>query len=171
MNNRRKLVIALGAGTLAAALTSFGQQLGKIWRIGFLSPRSRPASIDSVDYGLFAPSVRERGYVEGKNLLIEWRAAEGKLDRLPGFAAELVQLKVDVIVAIGPQATEAAQKATTAIPIVMVVSNDPVAGGDGLADKSHELGAWHDRQEHRDRRAACSRQNRVYESANSTGDR
>jgi len=129
MNNRRKLVIALGVGAFTAPFSSFAQTNGKVWRVGFLAPRSRPASIDSVDYGSFAPSMRELGYVEGKNLLIEWRAAEGKFERLPGLAAELVRLKVDVIVTVGPQATSAAQKATTNIPIVMVVSNDPVASG------------------------------------------
>ena len=73
--------------------------------------------------------MRDLGYVEGKNLITEWRFAEGKFERLPGLAAELVQLKVDVIVTVGPQATIAAQKSTSTIPIVMVVSNDPVRGG------------------------------------------
>jgi ABC-type uncharacterized transport system substrate-binding protein len=129
MNQRRRLIVALGASTLAAPFMSFAQPQGKVWRVGLLVPRSRPTSVESVDYGPFVPAMREVGYVEGKNLVIEWRAAEGKFERLPGFAAELVQLKVDVIVTIGPQATSAAQKATATIPIVMVVSHDPVAGG------------------------------------------
>ena len=73
--------------------------------------------------------MRELGYVEGKNLVIEWRFADGQYERLPGLAAELVQLKVDVIVAGGPPAIIAAQKATTTIPIVMVTSIDPVDAG------------------------------------------
>ena len=99
MNNRRKLVIALGASALAAPFVSLAQQQGKVWRVGFLSARSRPASLDSADVsGAFSQGMRELGYVEGKNLVVEWRFADGKLDRLPQLAAELVQLKVDVIV-------------------------------------------------------------------------
>ena len=73
--------------------------------------------------------MRDLGYVEGKNLAIEWRFAEGEYERLPGMAAELVQLKVDVIMALGPPAIVAAQKATTTIPIVVVTSVDPVGAG------------------------------------------
>jgi putative ABC transport system substrate-binding protein len=73
--------------------------------------------------------MRDLGYVEGKKLVTEWRFAEGTFERLPGLAAELVQLKVDVIVTVGPQATSAAQKSSATIPIVMVVSNDPVRSG------------------------------------------
>ena len=70
-------------------------------------------------YGPFRQGMRELGYVEGKNLVIEWRSAEGNNERLPGLATELVNLKVDVIVTAGAPATSAAQKATTTIPIVM----------------------------------------------------
>ena len=73
--------------------------------------------------------MRERGYIEGKNLEIEWRYAEGKVARLPGLAVELIKLKVDVIVAAGTQATSAAQKASTTIPIVMGSAGDPVGSG------------------------------------------
>ena len=126
---RRRLLIALGAGALAAPLSSFAQPQGKIWRVGFLSARSRPDSLDSTDYGAFVRGMRELGYVEGKNLVIEWRFADGKLERLPGLAAELVQLKVDVIVAAATPATSAAQKATTTIPIVFGSAGDPVGAG------------------------------------------
>ena len=119
MNNRRKLVIALGAGVLAAPFGSFAQQQGKVWRIGFLSSRRRPDSLASDYFGPFQQGMRERGYTDGKNLLIEWRFADGDSERLSSLAAELVKLKVDVIVAAGPQAASAAQKATTAIPIVI----------------------------------------------------
>jgi putative ABC transport system substrate-binding protein len=128
MNNRRKLLIMLGAGALAAPLGSFAQQQGKIWRVGFLSLR-RPASLNSDFYGAFLQGMRDLGYVEGKNLVIEWRFADGKLERLPELAAELVKLKVDVIVAAGPQAISAAQKATVTIPIVMATAPDPVGSG------------------------------------------
>jgi len=73
--------------------------------------------------------MRELGYVEGNNLIIEWRFANGEYERLPGMAAQLVQLKVDAIMALGPPGVIAAQKATTTIPIVMVVSADPVGAG------------------------------------------
>jgi putative tryptophan/tyrosine transport system substrate-binding protein len=126
MNKRRQTLAALGASALAnvlpAALPAVAQApkpSEKIWRVGFLAPRSRPASLDADFIGGFPVGMRERGYVEGKNLLIEWRFADGELARLPALAAELVQLKVDAIVASGPQAVRAAQQATTTIPIVM----------------------------------------------------
>src|SRR5712691_11068213 len=96
MNNRRKLLVTLGAGALAFAAPpgSLGQQQGKVWRVGFLTPR--PASESSQNTAALLKGMRELGYVEGKNLVIEWRFADGKLERLPGLAAKLVQLKVDV---------------------------------------------------------------------------
>ena len=77
----------------------------------------------------FRQGLRELGYVEGKNIVIEWRYADGKLDRLPALAAELVRLKVDVIVTAGPTATRAAKEATVTIPIVMAQDSDPVGSG------------------------------------------
>ena len=129
MNNRRKLLVTLGAGALAFAAPpgSFGQQQGKVWRVGILSPTS--ASLSSPNTGAFLKGMRELGYVEGKNLVIEWRFADGKLERLPDLAAELVQLKVDIIVTAGATAISAAQKATTTIPIVMASTGDPVGSG------------------------------------------
>jgi putative ABC transport system substrate-binding protein len=129
MNNRRKLVGALGAGMFTVPLTPFAQLQGKVWRVGFLSPRGRVDSIDSDYYGGFTKGLRELGYVEGKNLTIEWRFADGRLDRLPELATELVRQKVDVIVAPGMAATGAAQKATTTLPIVAVNPSDPVRLG------------------------------------------
>jgi putative ABC transport system substrate-binding protein len=129
MNNRRKLVVALGAGALVAPLGSFSQQQGKVWRVGFLALRSPTASNPNAGYDPFLQGMRELGYVEGKNLKMEWRFAEGKVERFPGLAAELVQLKVDVILAAGVQPTSAAQKATATIPIVMGNSIDPVGSG------------------------------------------
>src|SRR5258706_9203721 len=101
MNTRRNLLIMLGAGALAVPLASFAQQAGKVWRVGFLTQRSRPLSLDTDIFGAFSQGMRELGYVERKNLVIEWRFADGKYERLPGLAAELVRLNVDVIVTQG----------------------------------------------------------------------
>jgi putative tryptophan/tyrosine transport system substrate-binding protein len=129
MNNRRKLVIALGAGAFTMPLVSPAQQQGKVWRVGFLAQRSRPASLDTDVYGAFPRGMRNLGYVEGKNLVIEWRFADGKIERLAGLAAELVRLKVDVIVAGATPSVQAAHQATNTIPIVLVAVPDPVGEG------------------------------------------
>jgi ABC-type uncharacterized transport system substrate-binding protein len=103
------------------------QQPTKIPRIGYLSPNSlsfNPARIEAFRQGL-----RELGYVEGKNIVIEYRNTEGKLDRLPSLAAELVRLKVDIIVTTSPAPTRAAKEATSTIPIVFAQDGDPVASG------------------------------------------
>ena len=129
MNNRRKILIALGAGALVAPFGSFAQQQNKIWRVGFLAGRHVDFLDSDYNYGPFRQGMRELGYVEGRNLAIEWRSAEGKNERLPGLATELVNLKVDVIVVAGTPAASAAQKATTTIPIVMGSIADPVGNG------------------------------------------
>jgi putative ABC transport system substrate-binding protein len=103
------------------------QPTKKIPRIGFLGAFS--ASSLSARIEAFRQGLRELGYVEGKNIFIEYRYAEGKLDRLPALAAELVGLKVDVIVTGGPTPTRAAKEATSTIPIVMALDNDPVGNG------------------------------------------
>ena len=128
MNNRRKLVIALGAGALVSPFGSFAQQQPtKVPQIGYLSsdsPSTIAARIEAFHQGL-----RELGYVEGKNIFVEWRFADGKADRLPALAAELVRLKVDLVVTTGPAATRAAKEATITIPIVMAQDSDPVGNG------------------------------------------
>jgi putative ABC transport system substrate-binding protein len=130
MNNRRELLVALGASALAAPFSAFAQPQGKVWRIGLLRPSVRPASPDSATFfGAFVQGLRELGYVEGKNLVIERRYADTTFERLPGLAAELVQLKMDVILAVGTPATGAAHKATTTIPIVFVNAGDPIGSG------------------------------------------
>ena len=129
LNIRRSLLLALGAALLSAPVGAVAQQAGKVWRVGFLSPRRRPASLDSDYYGAFPRRMRELGYVEGRNLSIEWRFADGDYVRLPAMAADLVALKVDVILALGPPGAIAAQRATATIPIVFVVSTDPVGAG------------------------------------------
>jgi putative ABC transport system substrate-binding protein len=128
MTTRRELVLALGAGMLTALFASHAQQARpKLARIGLLEASS--ASVYTNRREALIAGLRELGLVEGKNISIEYRGAEGKYERLPGLAAELVQMKVDVIVAIAAPATRAAQQATTTIPIVMVGASDPVGSG------------------------------------------
>jgi len=103
------------------------QQPKKVPRIGYLSG-SPPFSIAEHNEA-FRQGLRELGYMEGKNIVIEWRSAEGKRDRLPALATELVHLKVDVIVTAGPLVTRAAKEATVTIPIVMAQDPDPVGNG------------------------------------------
>ncbi len=115
----------------ALALAPFGlaeaQQAGKVPRIDYLSSAS-PSAI-SARIETFRQGLREFGYVEGKNLVIEWRYAEGKLDRLPALAAELVRLNVDIIVSASPPVTRSVKDATVTIPIVMAQDQDPVGNG------------------------------------------
>ena len=127
--NRRELLVMLSGGALATPLGALAQQPGKIWRVGYLGSANRPDSITTEYFGAFVQGLRELGYVEGRNLSMEWRFAEGNLDRLPALAAELVQLKVDAILAGNVAATAAAKKATTTLPIVMGSVSDPVGFG------------------------------------------
>jgi len=125
---RRRLIVALGAGALAAPLNCFAQQQrSNVARIGLLEAGS--ASSGAKWREALTAGLRELGYVEGKNIIIEDRWADGKFERLPGLAAEIVQMKVNVIVAAGAPAIQAAHQATTTIPIVMVRIGDPVALG------------------------------------------
>jgi putative ABC transport system substrate-binding protein len=112
---------------LAPCVPGHAQQPTKIPRIGFLIASSR--SVNAARYETFLQGLRELGYEEGKNIVIEWRSAEGRLDRLAALAAELIRLKVDVIVTAGPSDTRAAKEATSTIPIVMTFDNDPVGNG------------------------------------------
>jgi len=112
---------------LALCTPAEAQQSKKIPRIGLLAAVS--PSVISARIEAFRQGLRELGYVEGKNIVIEWRYAEGKPDRLRELAAELVRLKVDVIVSWGPPVTRSAKEATSTIPIVMAFDNDPVGNG------------------------------------------
>ena len=112
---------------LTTALLAQAQQPGKIPRIGYLNTATLAGLAERIE--AFRQGLRELGYVEGKNIDIEWRHAEGKLDRLPALAAELVRLKVDVIITTGPTTTRPAKKATSTIPIVMAQDTDPVGNG------------------------------------------
>ena len=115
---------AIILGVLIIPLASEAQPVAKVYRIGLLSPTSQPAGIEA-----FREGLRTLGYVEGQNVVIEHRSADGRFDRLPGLASELVRLKVDVIVAVVTQASLAAKNATTTIPIVMLGVADPVGSG------------------------------------------
>ena len=117
--------VFLPTGSLAA------QQTKKIPRIGFLSSLSSQAVANRIE--AFRQGLSELGYAEGKNILIEWRYAEGKTERLPELAAELVRLKVDAIVTGGPAVNRFAKEATAAIPIVLSFDNDPVGNGFGAS--------------------------------------
>jgi putative tryptophan/tyrosine transport system substrate-binding protein len=114
----------VGAMLFALCGSVDAQQPKKVPRIGFLSATSPSAIAARVE--AFRRGLRELGYVEGKNIVIEWRYAEGKLDRLSELAAELVRRKVDVIVSAGPPPTRTAKEATATIPIVMAFDTDPV---------------------------------------------
>ena len=127
MTTRRAFIGTLAGSLLAVPLAAEAQAPAKVPRIGFLSarpPTDNPYFIESFRQGL-----RELGYVEGQNIAIEYRFAEGRPERLLALAAELVLLKVDVIVTGGPPAPEAAKQATGTIPIVFAVAADPVAAG------------------------------------------
>jgi putative ABC transport system substrate-binding protein len=109
------------------AVTAQAQQARKIPQIGFLGATSFDAVKARVE--AFQQGLREFGYVEGKSILVEYRWADGKFERLPDLAAELVRLKVDIIVTSGPIQTPFVKKATSSIPIVMAFDNDPVGNG------------------------------------------
>src|SRR5262249_13725429 len=109
----------------ALTVSAPAQQPKKVPRVGWLgAARTSEPRMEAFRQGL-----HEFGYIEGKNIVIEYRYAEGKLDRLPALAAELVRLKVDLIVAGSPQATRSAKQATSTIPIVMAFDDDPVGSG------------------------------------------
>jgi putative ABC transport system substrate-binding protein len=124
---RRAFLGGLALGIATAPRAAEAQQPKKVPRIGFLTAGS--PSVISARSEAFRQGLRELGYVEGRNIVIEYQYAEGKLDRLPSLAAELVRLKVDIIVSSGATVTRAAKEATATIPIVMSQDNDPVGNG------------------------------------------
>jgi putative ABC transport system substrate-binding protein len=137
MQTQKSKIVSLAVAALVMLLPGLhladAQQPTNLPRIGFISAGD-PKSTSSLDEG-FRQGLRDLGYIEGKNVLVEYRYAQGKVDRYPGFVAELVQLKVDVLVAIALTSIRAAKQATTTIPIVMITTADPVATGliDSLA--------------------------------------
>src|SRR3989338_8046149 len=131
--NKQIVICLLTTALLSIAPFAEAQQPKKVPRIGFLWGSTPDAEKDRL--AAFQQGLRDLGYVEGKNILVEYRYAEGKLDRSPSLVAELVQLKVDVIVVTFLPGTRAAKEATKTIPIVIVSFVDPVAAGlvDSLA--------------------------------------
>jgi ABC-type uncharacterized transport system substrate-binding protein len=119
MMTRRTFLCGLTLGTLAAPLAAEAQQAMKVYRVGVLGNENNPP------WDGFRQGLRDLGYVEGRNLSMEWRWSEGKPDRFPALAVELVALRPDIIVASGTQAVRAAMEATSAIPIVMTTSSYP----------------------------------------------
>jgi putative ABC transport system substrate-binding protein len=120
--SRRELMLLLGSATVAWPLTGRAQS-GKIWRLGFIAHRHERF------YDALFEGLRTRGYVEGQNIIIERRYAEGRVERFQEFAAEMVRLKVDVIIVVTTPAALAAKNATTTIPIVHPAAIDPVGTG------------------------------------------
>ena len=127
MRKARVLSILFVVVLLAVAVTAQAQQPTKVPRIGFQF--DSPLSAVAARVEGFRQGLRELGYVEGKNIIIEWRSAEGKPERRDEIAADWARLKVDIIVTGGPTSTSAAKEATTTIPIVMAFDNDPVGNG------------------------------------------
>ncbi len=125
MITRRHLLVAIGVGAVVSPLASHAQQKPtKVPRIGYLDYTS--SDLASARLERLRSGLRDLGYVEGKNIVIEVRSAEGEIERLAGLAGQLVEMKVDVIVATGTPAIQAAQRATNIIPIVMGTVGDPV---------------------------------------------
>lgn len=127
MISRRAFLAAGAATALATPRPTWAQPAGQPHRIGFLGNSTEALEANLV--GPFREGLRERGYVEGRNVVIEYRWAEGQYERFPGLIAELIALKVDVIVTAGTPAAVAVTRATTAIPLVMVAVGDPVGTG------------------------------------------
>ena len=149
--DRRTVILAFGGSLLATPFASRAQKPAKVWRIGFLANGARPA--DGVPPAAFRQALEELGYVGGKNVTYIGRWSETKFERLPGLAAELVGLDVDLLLTTGAPAAEAAKAATSTIPIVVVVPGDADATGlvaslarpggniTGISDPATELSA------------------------------
>ena len=135
--DRRAFLGTLAGGLLAAPLAAEAQTAGKVLRIGYLGYSSPTLERDLVE--AFRQGLRDLGYIESRNLVIEYRSAGGKRERFPELAAELVRLKVDVIVTLATPAALAAKQATDTIPIVVAAMADPV--GDGLVASLARPGA------------------------------
>jgi ABC-type uncharacterized transport system substrate-binding protein len=131
MMRRREFITLLGGAAAAWPVAARAQQAAKVARIGCIVTGSLESPEQRATVDAFRQGLRERGYVEGQNIIIEYRAADGRIERFPELATELVRLNLDLIVASNTPAALAAKQATTAIPIVVPVMGDPV--GDGLA--------------------------------------
>ena len=122
---RREFITLVGGAAAAWPLLARAQQVGKIYRIGILE--TIPAARNAANLDALRKGLRDLGYVEGRNLVIEYRSADGRAERFPDLASELVRLKVDLIVTRGTPAARAAKNATEAIPVVMATMGDPSA--------------------------------------------
>jgi putative ABC transport system substrate-binding protein len=127
VTTRRAFLGTLACGLLAAPLAAEAQPAGKVHRIGVLEPTSMVLNAPNIE--AFRQGLRELGYVEGRNYIIEYRSADGRSERFPDLATELIRLKVDVILTRGTPAVLAAKNATGTIPVVMAASGDPVLSG------------------------------------------
>ena len=126
---RKISFMALSAARLGLSVAAPAQQVAKVFRIGYLTGQSQASSASGSNIRAFRRGLREFGYMEGKNIIIEYRGAGGKLDRMPDLAAELVSLGVDVIVTTGMPAVLAAKDTTSTIPIVTANADNLVEAG------------------------------------------
>jgi len=127
MMDRRRFLLTSLAGALAVPLAAEGQQAGKVYRIGYLTVPSRESAQGVAN--TFQLGLRDLGWIEGQNVVVDYRFAGSNLDRLPDLAAEILRLRADVIVAGANAAVLAAKNATRTIPIVMFLVIDPVGSG------------------------------------------
>ncbi len=151
--DRRTFLASAAGGALALPLGAHAQAQGKVWRVAFFYFGTRQSALDTGRYDAFVQGMRELGYVDGKNIVIEARFGDGKIDQLPALAAELVRANVDVIVATGSPVYSALRFATNSIPVIVTVTTDPVIEGlaaslarpggnfTGLTDTAADLGA------------------------------
>ena len=130
MHTRRKIIAGLGSTAIVFASTSLAQQTGKVWRIGILDFGFLKVSDDS-NFAAIVEGLRELGYIEGKNLSLERRFAEGNKERLNEHVAEFVTKKVDLLLTVGSEVNRAVKNSNTNIPVVVIATSDPVK--DGLA--------------------------------------
>jgi putative ABC transport system substrate-binding protein len=121
---RREFITLVGAVAAVWPFAVRAQQVGKVWRIGMLDTASR--ELNAANLTAFRKGLREFGYVEGENLIIEYRSVEGRNERLPEMVSELLRLKVDLIVVRGTPDVMAVKNATRTIPVVMTAVADPV---------------------------------------------
>ena len=121
--DRRTFICGVTGGLLAAPFAAHAQQVGKTYRIGILEPI--PAAQNAANLDALRKGLRDLGYVEGRNLVIEYRSADGRAERFPDLASELVRLKIDLMVTRGTPAARAAKNATETIPLVMATMGDP----------------------------------------------
>jgi putative ABC transport system substrate-binding protein len=129
MTTRRKIVVAIGLAALAGPLAAFAQQKGKVWRIGFVYGGSRQSCLDSGRCGAFAQGMREFGYVEGRDYVLEGAFADSDYKRIPGMVDGLLRSGVDVIISTGIPFSQVVKRATRTTPVVVTTSFDPVREG------------------------------------------